>query len=172
MPAVLELPPLPDIFGNYTIKGIAEVVSPPAVGWWPDAPAWRVLALVLLVMAARWCWRRYHHWQRNRYRGIALGALAGIAADTVNSQANLARISRLLKSTALQSAPRVEIAALSGSAWRDWLQASTAQPVFSDANLELLVNGLYRPAEAGADLSGLLRESGQWIREHRGPGDD
>ena len=67
--------PLPDIFGNYAIAGIAEVISPDPVAWLPQTPGWRILGAVILVLLLRWSLKRYRDWRRNRYRRLALKEL-------------------------------------------------------------------------------------------------
>jgi len=64
-----------DTFGNYLVHGIDEIVIPDAIPWWPSAPAWKVLGvmLILLLMAQAIRWAK--HWWRNRYRREALRQL-------------------------------------------------------------------------------------------------
>ena len=82
----MELPPLPDIFGNYAIRGIVEVLPPGAVSWWPQTDGWILVALLLAAALGRWSWRRWQRWQRDRYRRTALAILAQQANDEAGQQ--------------------------------------------------------------------------------------
>ena len=87
--------PLPEVFGNYAIKGIAEVLPPDPVSWLPVTPGWQVLGLLLLALLLRWCAARYRHWRRNRYRGEALKALERLVSGPPDQA--LVRTATLLK---------------------------------------------------------------------------
>lgn len=162
-----ELPPLPDIFGNYTIRGITEVLGPQAINWLPSAPGWRFVGLALLVLA---CWRGWHYWQqwrRNRYRRVALSTLEQLSGGN-----QLSALSTLLKATALQAYPRAEVARLSGDSWLHWLNSHGNGANFSASSATLLTESVYRgdSADAGGELTKLREEMRNWIGAHREAG--
>ena len=64
-----------ETFGNYLIHGIDEIVLPEAITWWPSAPGWKVLGLILLAWLVLRVVRLARHWWRNRYRRQALQQL-------------------------------------------------------------------------------------------------
>ena len=164
-----ELPPLPDIFGNYTIAGIIEVLPPDAISWIPSAPGWRFLALALILFTGWRAWLRWRHWQRNRYRAAALKQMQLLVAEHGEGPALLQPLAILLKATALQAYPREEVAQLSGEQWLNWLNQQTAAAKFSAASGNLLGRALYsgkQEIEPGL-MQGLLQESSAWIRLHR-----
>ena len=163
-----ELPPLPDIFGNYTIRGITEVLGPEAISWLPSAPGWHFVGLALLALS---CWRGWHYWRqwrRNRYRRVALVALEQLSGGN-----QLGALSTLLKATALQAYPRAEVARLSGDSWLRWLNAHGNGANFSASSATLLSESVYRghSADAGGELLKLREEMRNWIGAHRGVGD-
>ena len=159
----MSVPPLPDVFGNYAIKGIQEVLPPEPVSWWPATPGWLVLAAVLLVLLARWGWRRWQRWQRDRYRREALERLAAPVDDPA---ATLQATCIILKATALAAFPRREVAALSGGDWLRWLESRGAR--FSDGSRTLLAEQQYRGQSrldrAAVEL--LVAEARAWVRDH------
>lgn len=162
----MSAPPLPDVFGNYAIKGILEVQPPQPVSWWPATPGWLVLAGIALLLLARWALLRWRRWQRDRYRREALARLAGLSGDAHHQVAATAVI---LKSAALAAYPRREIASLSGNDWLGWLEARGAR--FSDSSRRLLAEGQYhrRYEAAPAALEQLVAESSAWLRNHEAP---
>ena len=160
--------PLPDVFGNYAIKGIAEVLPPDPVAWLPVTPGWRLLGILLLALLLRWGYRRYRHWRHNRYRRLALRALPELAEAPPGEA--VAGLATLLKTTAINASSRREIASLSGDRWMDWLQGATDQPVFSAASCKLLGHYQYMQG-TGTDQAAIGRlseEVAEWIRRHRG----
>ncbi len=166
-----ELPPLPDIFGNYTLRGITEVVAPDAVSWLPTAPGWRYLGALLALWLFWRCWGYWKKWLRNRYRRAALLELDQIAREQADDFRLLAAVSALLKATALQVYPRTEVASLSGACWPRWLNETSPGASFSAGSVTMLSGSVYRPAQAlpRGELEKLIGEAAAWIRHHREP---
>jgi hypothetical protein len=166
---VAELPPLPDIFGNYTIRGINEVLAPEAIGWLPSAPGWRYAGVLLLLLAGWRTWLYWQKWRRNRYRRAALQELDRLIDSGSRNGGLLQALSALLKATALQAYPRVEVARLSGDNWLRWLNERSDNACFSSNSATLLTESVYQaPGETpAADIQQLLSEARNWIRLHR-----
>lgn len=167
----MGLPPLPDIFGNYAIRGIAEVLPPDPVSWLPATVGWKLLLLILLSWLARTLWRQWQRWRRNRYRRAALAELGHIFSRRQDARQQLAAVATLLKSTALQAYPRIEVAALSGPQWITWLNAHAPQPLFSGPATSLLTQSIYSGETAvdSADVEQLGDVAATWIRKHEAP---
>ncbi|MEE4192184.1 MAG: DUF4381 domain-containing protein [Halieaceae bacterium] len=161
----MPAPPLPEVFGNYAIKGIEEVLPPQPVSWWPATPGWLVLAALLLALLARWGYRRWRRWQADRYRREALARLAALGGHPGQQ---LEATAIILKSTALAAFPRRDVAHLSGKAWPAWLEEQGAS--FSDSSRVLLAEGQYRrrPEPDAEAIARLVAESTDWVRQHRG----
>ena len=167
----MELPPLPEIFGNYAIRGIAEVQSPDAVSWIPATAGWKFVAAISLAVLARMLWRLWRRWRFNRYRRTALTQLASILARQAEPTGQLSAISLLLKATALQVYPRTEVAALSGEQWICWLNSSAPEALFPANTSRLLSEAVfYRDAAvAPAEIEQLASRARAWIRQHEVP---
>ena len=164
----MSLPPLPETFGNYAIRGIAEVLAPEPVSWMPVTIGWRLLGASILLWVLYRGYRRYRAWQRDRYRRLALRELD--ALRELPPALALAQMARILKSTALAAFPRTDVARLSGERWLDWLQSATEAPIFSERSRQLLIDSQYRatPDVDGEALELLARDCDAWIRQHRG----
>ncbi|MCX2979718.1 DUF4381 domain-containing protein [Halieaceae bacterium IMCC14734] len=161
----MSAPPLPDIFGNYAIKGISEIIPPDAISWLPTAPAWRVLAAAALLLLLWHALKRAQQWWRNRYRREAYRQLSQL--DTSHG-APLQAIAGLLKATALAARPRAEIAQLSGNSWVTWLNQQVPG-TFSEPSGALLASTQYRAlVPDSVQLENLRRECLDWIQKHEG----
>ena len=163
-------PPLPEVFGNYAIKGIEEVLAPAPVSWFPVTPGWQFLGLVLLLLLAWRAWLQLQRWRRNGYRRDALAHLKALRESGDPPVPQLLAIARLLKATAIAAYPRSAVASLSGRAWLSWLNSSTATPLFSGPAAELLESAQYRrSAPQPTDMSALFKAAEQWIEAHPEP---
>jgi len=165
----MQLPPLPDIFGNYILRGIDEVLAPLPVSWLPATPGWALVAVLLLALLAYRGWHLWRRWRRNRYRRVAARELQSIVSNTADPAAALGRIAALLKATALQAYPRPEVAPLTGQEWLQWLDGHAPAPVFRDTSRRHLQATLYRPGERidDTDIELLAEDAARWIETHR-----
>jgi len=146
-----------------SLQNLHDIVMPAAVGWWPVAPGWYLLAA---AMAAGLLWagiRSLRRYRRDRYRRAALRELERIRRDGPDGQPET-EIARLLKQTALAAWPRVQVASLSGANWSGFLVQTGA----SEADARRLENLAYRRLKGGArELEQLCAAAEQWIRKHR-----
>jgi hypothetical protein len=161
-----------DTFGNYLIHGIDEIIVPDAVPWWPSAPAWKVLGviMVLLLMAQALRWTK--HWWRNRYRREALRQLEQIQRKAGTQLQDVVEVlPYYIKVTALQAYPREDVASLSGSDWLSFLDASYSGPAFSAGTGKKLLSVSYLPREQwqmdDTESQKLIEMSRKWIARHR-----
>ena len=125
-------PPLP----------LEDLIFPHPIGNWPWAWGWWLLitvGTVLLISVIVWQYKRYQHAQhlrsaledlQQRITGLTGAALA----QAMNTWLKI------------QLHPRAPHAlTLHGDAWADFLQNSTAQPIFEASFIEALSVGLYHP---------------------------
>jgi len=126
-------------------------------------------AALLALLLARFAWRRWQRWLRNRYRRDALQQLQALEQLHSNQASLLQPLARLLKSTALQLAPRREIASLSGEDWPLSLNMQTPRPVLSEQSCALLAEAQYRPCDSieASSMEALAADVRRWIRMHR-----
>lgn len=161
-----------DSFGNYLIHGIDEIILPEAVSWWPSAPGWHVLGVLLVMLLVVQAYRSAKRWWHNRYRREALRQLASVQlqADT-QIQDVVAVLPYYMKVTALQAFPRRDVASLSGSDWLMFLDTHYSGPSFSSGVGEKLLSVAYLPREQwqlnDQECNTLIKMSRRWIAEHK-----
>ncbi len=169
----MSFPALPDVFGNYALRGFEEIVPPDPVSWLPVTLGWRI---VLVILLARFSWSAFKYsrkWWHDRYRRSALRKLEHIFTSDSVSSARLRSVAELLKATALHAYPRDEVAALSGTAWIGWLNQHAKEPLFDNELRNLLTTTLYR-SEGNIDaaqLDQLRTAAAHWISQHPGAAD-
>lgn len=139
--------------------------TPPPVDAWPPAPGWWLLAVVLLaalialgVLALR-AWRRRAHLREARRE---LAALRARFAD--DPAALTAATNALLKRVALVRYPRRETAALCGSRWFAFLNATAPEQPFAAVADSLP----YQPAPAAGEAEAFCAAAERWLRTQRG----
>ena len=165
-----------DTFGNYLIHGIDEIVLPDVISWWPSAPGWQVLGVIVFLWLLTLAVRLVKHDWRNRYRRQALRQL-----DQVQNKAGsellpvVALLPYYLKVTALQAYPRQNVASLTGNEWLSFLDAHYSGPSFSKSSDgkgmgEHLLSIAYLPQAQwrlnDAECKTLIEMTRRWISTH------
>lgn len=140
--------------------------EPEAIGMWPPAPGWWLLAGVLLAALAAtviWLYRRR---KANAYRRRALRQLESLHAQLARDDDTLAyaqSVNALLKSAALAAFPTRDIAALHGRDWLSFLEASAPGASF-DTDFTVAV---YSGDTRRIDVQRLHRQARRWLVRHR-----
>jgi Domain of unknown function (DUF4381) len=147
-----------------SLDRLHEIMVPPPVPWWPPAPAWYALGVMIGVVVAVSAWRVSARWSRNRYRRAALAELDRLEADPANPQAPPA-LAILVKRVALAAYPRERVASLSGREWLAFLDATGGDGAFTSGPGRTLEVG-YEPGIHGADTE-LFAAVRRWIEGHR-----
>lgn len=161
-----------DSFGNYLIHGIDEIILPEAVSWWPTAPGWKVLAIIIVILLLFICVRWMKRWWRNRYRREALRQLVQVQHHAGKQlQEVVAVLPYYLKVTALQAYPRQDVASLSGDNWLAFLDKQYSGAAFSEGIGRKLLAVAYLPQDqwqlSEKDSEALISMSRLWITRHR-----
>jgi len=141
-----------------SLQNLHDIVVPDAVSWWPLAPGWWALIVLVLALALVLAIRSLRRWRADAYRRAALRELG--LADGPDT------IAAILRRTALAIAPRETVAALHGPAWTRWLEESSPHPVPAELTRSLS-EGLYGPGPC--EVEPLRRFAADWIRHHSRP---
>jgi len=154
------------------LKGLADIVSPAPISWYPQTWGWWAVAAVLLAALAYLAFRWTRRWIANRYRREALReceALEKALHDDRQRAATVAALPVLLKRVALGAWPRTEVASLSGAAWVSFVKGHAG-----DARIDQRTAGLLNDAEYQETLDSLSAEDAgtcwravhDWIEHH------
>ncbi len=146
---------------------LRDIHSAPPVPWWPPAPGWWVVALLVLavlVWFGRQLLARYRVHQRRLQMLSWIDHLNATVDPQKDPQAYLSTLNRVFKVVALRAFPEQQCARMAGHEWTDFLQRNlhAKQP---GETLSVLVSGPYNPAPQfdSAIISELARA---WIKQH------
>lgn len=149
------------------LSQLRDIHTPAAVSWWPPAPGWWLLALLVVatgIGVGAWLWL----YQRNRWRRAALGELRRVRS--LDAAAQVRELSVLLRRVALRRYPREQVAALAGDAWLAFLDRAMGQETpFQSGVGRVLAVGPYAPAPA-VETEALLALCERWIKRLPGGG--
>jgi len=141
---------------------LRDLHLPDPVGWWPLAPGWWFLLLLLAAAIAYGLLALYRQWQFNAPRRFALRELTRYEAAYLEHRnpVTLGRqLSELLRRGMLAYAPRDEIAGLTGEAWLVWLDRDMPLPYFHTEGGKSLLQLPYRDPQgdfSDVDIDALL----------------
>lgn len=154
---------------------LADIHLPQAVGYWPPAPGWWVLALLLLFggfLLLRSTIRRSH---QNHIREHALAELERCyqSSQELLREASKADIGGLtlryvnefnavIRRVALVHYPHAKLASLGGEAWVDFIRQSGDSSALSDEIAAALSYGRFQ-SECEVDVAAMNRMGQQWI---------
>ena len=146
-----------------------DIHLPESIGWWPLAPGWYVLTLLLIILLVTVIFLMSRYYLNGRARRQALRLLMTYQQSypkQANSQLSAARVSELLKRVALVYFPRAKVASLQGEAWIVFLNDTSKGLDFNNVRQELL-EAPYQPVMEH-DLQLLFNQARAWISQRRG----
>ena len=163
---------IPYPFGNIFLEGFSELTAPVAHYFWPLAPAWQLLFLLITIFIVWRIIKKYQNWQQNSYRREALKRFKKIVATEpkkITTNQMIKSLALLLKTTALQVFPREVVAQLSGQSWLEFLNDQLSKQVFSKQSINFLGQSIYQRSNANItpqELNQLKSEVKCWLLDH------
>ena len=142
---------------------LRDLHLPEMIGWWPLAPGWWFLIVLVVAGLGYLLYRLFAKWRRNAARRIALRELSRIQKEYrhgVDEISLAIELSELLRRTMLAYAPRNEVAGLTGDSWLRWLDRGLDDKPFSEGSGQDVESLPYRSRDAIADdvdVEGLLK---------------
>jgi hypothetical protein len=146
---------------------LKDIHAAPAVPWWPPAPGWWLVALLVFVMLAWFGRRALARYRIHQRRQQMLGWIDHLNA-TVDPQKDphsyLATLNRVFKVVALRAFPARQCALMAGQDWAGFIQQNL-KTTEQGAVLSVLASGPYNPAPQfdPVIISELARA---WIKQH------
>jgi hypothetical protein len=158
---------------DYTQLPLRDIHLPGAVGWWPPAPGWWLLAALVLAGLAVYA----VHYYRGRHKRVALRALTRVraaleqGAEPVACLQNVSTILRRFAMTSVaasranESAAALDVPGLIGERWLQYLDGRWERTDFTAGlGRQLLAAPYTRPNRiertAALELTGLCA---QWL---------
>ena len=163
---------------------LREIHLPESVGWWPPAPGWWLLP-VLLALAFAAAWYGGHLYRRRKYSAVNMARreLAEIrsryAADRDAGRC-VRSVSGLLRRVSISVFPRAESAGLTGADWLAFLGTGDRRQGTEDRGRSIILSSLpWResdrvrektsgPMQAGSKTGGRERDVAGIIPEQIG----
>ncbi|MDT8387105.1 MAG: DUF4381 domain-containing protein [Thiogranum sp.] len=144
---------------------LRDIHLPEPVSWWPPAPGWWLL-LILLALLGALGYALYRRHRRRALQRSAQQALRDIAArwqQSGNAAQLASELSILLRRLCLSRFPREQVAGLTGSAWLQRLDSELPGEHFTSGIGRALIEAPYA-AEVRVDGDALLQLCERWIR--------
>ncbi len=143
-----------------SLNNLQDIIVPDAPGFFPLAPGWYVVLLILFTLLLHFAYRSFLSYRENQYRRDALAELPHTL--TVKGLLSLA------KRVALSAYGREQTAILSGDEWWTFMESHSDVKIASDLR-ETLEKSLYDPAykankETEKAVASLVKV---WIKTHR-----
>lgn len=141
---------------------LRDLHLPDPVSWWPLAPGWWVLIVLLALLLGYGLYRAYLRRRHNAPRRFALRELARYQSDYLEHRNPVVlgkQLSELLRRGMLAYARRDEVAGLTGEAWLAWLDRGMPLPYFHTDGGKSLLQLPYRDPEgdfADVDIDALV----------------
>jgi len=147
-----------------SLDRLHDIIVPEAPGFFPPAPGWYILLLLLLALLFHLIWQAYKSYRAEAYRREALQELAEY--NEPNKENALALLS-LAKRTGIAAYGRETIAPLLDDAWWDFVEAH------SEATIDVPMRESLRALLYSSDFTltdnkfeKLYATVGIWIKSH------
>ena len=147
-----------------------DIHLPQPLGWWPLAPGWYLLALLIIAFLAfaLVILLRRHANHKAKREALRLLITYQQQYKANNAQLTCARLSELLKRVALAYFPREKVASLQGKDWIEFLNRTARGVDFTKMKCELLELP-FRQGMANRDLSSFFDMTKAWIEQRKKP---
>lgn len=146
---------------------LRDIHYPAPISWWPPAPGWVGLFIILAILGFILGILGYRYWMRKKKRQFILQQL-----ETLEKMAQhepypseiIRQLTTLLKQVVLLLYPRKEVAGLSGESWLDFLNQKGNTEHFTKGVGRLLMSAPYQAAPP-KETPALINLVKQWITQ-------
>lgn len=150
------------------LSQLRDIHLPAHVSWWPPAPGWIFLFLLILTGAilGYWQWQKFHERYLRRKAALdELKRLEKIYHQPQHRKKVIQLLSVLLRRVALIDHPRHEVAGLKGEAWLKFLNETGQTEAFATESGQLLITAPYNQKipETGHELFPIIKN---WIEKN------
>lgn len=142
---------------------LRDLHLPGEPSWFPPAPGWWLLAVLVLLIAFFAIRALLKHRRHRQWAGAAQREWLKLKSEYeqgADARLSLRQLSALLRRAAVRLDPTV--AQLHGDDWARWLDQQLGRDAFVGGSGQALIDGPYRP-NAPENLAALLEISGETI---------
>ena len=147
---------------------LRDIHAAAAPTFWPPAPGWWLLAVVLLallVVLTLWALQRYRAYQQQRQIMNELDRLNDCYSKD-NISAYITEISTLLRRVALRRYARTRVASLTGPDWLRFLDDTGGDGGFEKGVGQVLEVGPYQSRSSDVPVEALLVLVRRWVKKN------
>jgi len=148
-----------------SLDNLNDIIVPDAVGFFPLAPGWIIVAVLALTLLFHMAFKRYQYYKRTQYKREALQELHCLASQ--NAEATVSLLA-LAKRVGIAAYGREKVAKLDGDLWWDFMEQHAKVKVnraLRDALAALLYDKNV-PFESSTfkEVKSIVHD---WIKTHR-----
>ena len=150
------------------VLDLRDIHGAPPPAFWPPAPGWWLLAvivLVALVVLAIWAWRRYRRYRQERLILLEVEHLSNCYSKD-NITHFITDISTLLRRVAIRRYSLATVASLTGADWLRFLDATGGAGGFANGVGQVLETGPYQADLNEVPAEELLALARHWISKN------
>ena len=155
------------------LSQLADIHLPAEIGFWPPAPGWWVLLVLVLAATAYASFRLLQLWQRKRRCAFALAELEKCYANYHKKHADSAEtdgkldlvndVNAVLRRVALKHFPESQVASLGGQQWVRFIREHSNAKLLDDELATALAQGRFA-RQCDVDTQKLHNMAQQWIK--------
>lgn len=143
---------------------LRDIHLPPPVEFWPPAPGWWIVALLVSTLVAWLGWKGWSRWVALAPRRAALEELKTLETQPGEDLQKLREASALLRRLVRLQDPRgAELATLSGEAWLRMLDRQSGGNLFTQGPGRVLAEAPFRPV-VDVPAAPVLEVVREWVR--------
>ncbi len=151
------------------LVNLKDIHLPPPVSFWPPAPGWWILAVLLISSLFIGGVLFYRQHKKRKPKTEALRILKDLQILYQNSKdevVSLRNLSNLLRRTALTFYDNDEVASLQGSSWLEFLDKTGKTKEFSQGAGKVFGNEVFQQ-KVNPDMNALFPLVKKWISSSR-----
>lgn len=150
-----------------SLHNLRPLHLPEAISFWPPAPGWYGLFLLILLVSIIASYFIHPFWRHRKIKSQALKSWSRIAQEFKhhqNKQLLLRQLSVLLRRSMLARYPRAEVAAVINDHWAKQLDHAANKSLFATGAGKVLLQGPYQNTVPYFDPDELLFIVKQWVK--------
>jgi hypothetical protein len=117
-----------------SLDNLHDIMVPEAVGFFPPAPGWIIVLLLLLALLFHFAVHKYKHYKKSQYRREALKELV---VYKKNTKASAIALLLLAKRVGITMYGRKEVAKFTGDSWWDFMEQHSKAKVTTQMRQEI-----------------------------------